>query len=352
MASAPLAPRSVPVTGKLRSPRGLWVLPAVLAVAGVLSLGATRSPIRAALLGSAPFGGSRVEGEAFPKRLVDPTGEVQILAHPPRRIVSGVLASDEILTQLVAPERLLAVSKFALDPGISNCAALVPPQALRLDFGQAESILRLEPELVVLDAYNREEFVRLLAAAGAPVLRLSGYGSFAAIERNLLVLGAAVGEEARAGELAGALRARLAEVERRVRGRPRPRVLYFVPGGYSAGTGALADEIIERAGGYNLGRELRLKGTAKISLEAALLLEPEVIFLPDWGIQESAEMLEQFAQGAVWEEVPARKNGRIHAVRAAWIDSVTHYAAKGLEEVARILHPEAWPETWPEAGTK
>src|SRR5688572_22379603 len=64
-----------------------------------------------------------VEGDQFPKTLVDSYGQRIVLQQPPQRIVSAMLASDEILLDLIPPERLAAVTRLAVMPDQSNCAA-------------------------------------------------------------------------------------------------------------------------------------------------------------------------------------------------------------------------------------
>ena len=57
-------------------------------------------------------------------------------------------------------------------------------------------------------------------------------------------------------------------------------MLYYEPPGYTRGTGALIDEMIDRAGGSNVAREMGLKGVAEIGFENVLALRPEVIVIP------------------------------------------------------------------------
>jgi ABC-type Fe3+-hydroxamate transport system substrate-binding protein len=40
----------------------------------------------------------------------------------------------------------------------------------------------------------------------------------------------------------------------------------------------------------------------------------------------------------------------VHVVPAAWLTSVSQHAARGVEELARLFHPEAFPEAAPGRG--
>ena len=78
--------------------------------------------------GPAPQG-TMVQGDGFPKVLIDQTGRRVVLAHKPERIVAVTLATDEILLALVERSRLLSMTYLAVDERISNVpleAAAVP----------------------------------------------------------------------------------------------------------------------------------------------------------------------------------------------------------------------------------
>lgn len=316
------------------------LVPAVLIVLGVVAFAATGGTTRLSLLGAQPFHATQVVGQDFPKRLIDPTGIPQTLATPPSRILSGVLASDEILTALVPSERLAAVTYLVDEPGLSDVAKLLPPELPRIH-AEAETMLALQPDLVVLASYTRATTVRLLAAAGIPVVRFQWYRSFADIMDSIRMLAAAVGADANGARLVDDMRRRIADVEERARGLPRPRVLYYGGGGYSAGEDTLIDAMITLAGGHNVARDVGLQGQARLPLETAVSLRPEVILVSEWERRTGGNRAAAFLHHPVWADVPAVRQGRVYGIKGAWLSSVSHYSVKALEAIARVLHPEA-----------
>jgi iron complex transport system substrate-binding protein len=314
------------------------------ALAAALVVGATLHPISGAMVGARDFHLASIEGVGFPKRLLDPAGRVRILPAPPRRIVSSYLGSDEILAELVDRARIAAVSIYADDASSSNCLGAFPPPVARVR-GEPEEILALDPDLVLVTNYTQDGTVRLLDGAGVPVLRCESWESFDGVLAHIRLLGAAVGAEAGAEALARGVERRLAAVDARVRGRPRPRVLYYELPGYTRGAGALIDEMIERAGGHNVARELGIKGVAELGFESVLALQPEVLVLPGFGVGASATTVpDALMRSAGWSALPAVRAGRVHVIPASAITSVSHHAARGLEELARAIHPEAGAE--------
>ena len=317
------------------------VVPAVLIVLGVVAFAATGGTTRLSLLGARPFHATQIVGQDFPKRLIDPSGIPQTLAAPPNRILSGVLASDEILTALVPPERLAAVTYLVDEPGLSDIAKLLPPDLPRIH-AEAETMLALRPDLVVLASYTRATTVRLLVAAGIPVLRFQWYRSFADIMDSIRLLAAAVGADGDGARLIDDMQQRIAEVEKRTQDLARPRVLYYGGGGYSAGEDTLIDAMITLAGGHNVARDVGLQGQARLPLEIAVSLRPEVILVSEWERSTGGNGAAAFLHHPVWADVPAVRAGHVYGIKGAWLTSVSHYSVKALEAIARVLHPEAF----------
>ena len=318
------------------------VVPAALIVLGVVAFAATSSrTTRLSLLGARPFHATQVVGQDFPKRLINPAGVPQTLTSPPNRILSAVLASDEILTALVPPERLAGVTYLVDEPGLSEVAKHLPPDLPRIH-AKPETMLALRPDLVVVASYTRAATVRLLVSAGVPVVRFQWYRSFADIMNSIRMLAAAVGADGSGARLVDDMRRRIAAVEERTQGLTRPRVLYDGGGGYSAGQDALIDAMITLAGGHNVARDAGLRGQGRLPLEVAVSLRPEVILVSEWERSTDGNGAAAFLHHPVWTDVPAVRDGRVHGIKGAWLSSVSHYSVKALEAIARVLHPEAF----------
>jgi iron complex transport system substrate-binding protein len=182
--------------------------------------------------------------------------------------------------------------------------------------------------------------LRLLVGAGLAVLRWSRFDSFADVLDHIRVVGAAVGEEARAAALAGGITTLLADIQRRLSGVRPVRVLYYDPPTYTMGRGTLLGETLTRAGGVNAVDDLGIVGPGEIGLETVFALEPEAIIMPNYS--DNASAMRALRGDTIWQRVPAVRAGRVYEVPGAWITSVSHHAARGLARVARVLHPEAF----------
>lgn len=325
----------------LRAASLLLTLGAGLGLAHVLL-----HPPSAALVAGGALAGTRVLGEGFPKRLLDPLGREHPLEAPPRRIVSAVLASDEMLADLVPAERLVGVTYLVDDAGISNVAGHYPPAIPRIR-AEIEQILALRPDLVVVSMHSDAVAVRLLLSAGVAVGRFAAFDSFAEVADNLRTLGAILGEEGRAQAVVADMEERLRAVRRRVEGLPRPKVLFYGSDGSTGGPGTLTDEMISLAGGHNLIRDTGMAGYRHITPELAIALQPEVVLLADWSGDTGSALghsptVERLRSDPAWQQVPAVRDDRVLALRGSLVTSGSQFRVASVEALARLLHPEAF----------
>lgn len=312
--------------------------------AALLLVGATLCfalDIRVAYFTGSAFQPTLIKGEDFPKTLVDATGEEYVLSKPPERIVSVTLGADEILSDLIDERRIVGVTYLAEDVDVSNIPNKFAGQIQRVR-GEVEEILALEPDLVFVASYTRAETVRLLFGAGIPVVRLSGYSSYAELEQNIILISQATGSELRANAILEELRAYVEDIQDRMQGLLTPRVLFYNLNGYTSGTETIVDEMIQLAGGYNVVREVGISGTHKISQEMAMGLEPDVILMTGWSELSDTQPSELLMKNPSWQHVPAIQNNRVYDLRGYWVLSVSQYSWNGIGQIAQRLHPEAF----------
>jgi iron complex transport system substrate-binding protein len=280
------------------------------------------------------------EGDAFPKTIQNSDGSETVIAKPPERIVSSVLTVDEILAEIISPSRIAGVTKAVDDPAISTCPGVIPNSAVR-HHGGIEEILRLEPDLVFVANYSREATVRFLLSMHIPVVKLGQYSSIADVVHNIREIGSAVGAGERAEMLVAEMKQRLERVQAHVAGLAKRRVLYYSEGGITAGRATVIDEAITLAGGINVGSIAGLAGSVEIPVELAVSLSPDVIVVPSWKNDASSSLAEKLASDARWQNVPAVRNGKVYSVPSSLLTTLSHHIARGVEELARLIHPEA-----------
>lgn len=280
------------------------------------------------------------ETAAFPCTITDGAGHEVTIPQQPQRIVSLTLATDEILLSLVDTARVRGVTYLAGDSMWTNVGEIAR-QVEHTVQSDPEQIIALEPDLVLAATYNNPDHIKLLRDAGIPVVVVSLFDSVGRVADNIRFVAHLTGDEARAEELISAMEERLAAIEAQVaKAETKPRVLFYTAFGSSAGKGSTFSDIVQRAGGINLGDEALDSPFGEISLEKIVELNPDVIITDEFAPEDNAAWQENFSNHPALANVNAKRNGRIHTVPARHLSTVSHYIVEGVYDVARLLHPD------------
>jgi iron complex transport system substrate-binding protein len=282
-------------------------------------------------------------GDSFPRTVIDGLGQEVVIEAPPLRIASVTLGSDEILLDLVGPERLLGVSYFAKDPAVSNITDRLAGIEYSDLSGNPERLISLDADLVVMAKYNDPAALDQLLDADVPVFVLADFNTIDDIRANIRLLGQATGTEARAEAMIKRMETQLAAVQAKVADLEPVRVLYYEPGGVTYGPGSTVDEIITLAGGINVIAEAEMGPYPLISAEYVLTTDPDVILLGAW-FSEVDDPLTWFTGDPVFGTLRAVQNGRVYAISDAHMTNVSQYIVLGVEDVARALYPQVFSE--------
>jgi len=306
----------------------------------VLSVAVARGGAHASGAALARYNETHVVGAHFPKQLVGRVTRVELRA-PPQRIASLTVTADEIITKIADPSRIAAVTRFADDATIEPTAGLAPKAAARISGVDPEHVVALEPDLVFVAHYTLESAVRILAAAGVPVVRLKSTRSFEDVRANVRTTAQALGEEPRGEAEIARMNERLARVAERTTARSRPRVLYYSGGSYTSGSGTLVDEKIREAGGRNVAADAGITGFASVSLDLLVGLDPEIIVVPRFSRNDDAAV-QDLRTSPAWRDVAAVRDARVYSIPASSLTSESPEGVRGVEELARLFHPEAF----------
>jgi iron complex transport system substrate-binding protein len=166
-------------------------------------------------------------------------------ADPPRRVVSFNICADQLVVTLADPAQVVGLSPYAGDPMLSAVAAAA--RAYRTVPWHAESVVPLDPDLVLVGPRDRSVTQRLLSALGFRVVGIDLVGTLALARRQIREVAALLEQPGRGEALLvelDAARARLAAAPR-----PKARTALLVGhGGYSEGPASLAAGLIAEAG--------------------------------------------------------------------------------------------------------
>jgi iron complex transport system substrate-binding protein len=258
-------------------------------------------------------------------------------ASAPRRVASLFLAADEVLVEILPPERLVAVTAMVDDPETSNIVGRVTATVMRFRHADVERLIALRPDLVVVSEYNNADFLHLLRRTGLRTHVFEGLDSIAGIRHAILSLGQAVGEPRAAQRLVARMDSRLANLERRLAGVHRPRVLYWSTP-YTSGAGTAIGALIECGGGVNAARVAGLSGLVPIGAERAFSMDPDVLL-----VDEISDKSAPLSSHPLLSHLRAIRHGHVVRAPTRSLFTLSHHFAAACEHVARALHPNHVP---------
>lgn len=274
-----------------------------------------------------------------PLSFTDDLGRTITFSDYPDRIVSASASITEMLFAIGADDLVVGVDDFSYYPAE---AGELPSIGSFFTEVPAESILALEPDLVIVAEIISPENVQVMQELGLTVYWQANPKNFDDLYSNLTDLANLTGRTDALSELVSGLESRVGLVLETVSGSPeRPRVFYELDGTdplnpWTTGSGTFIDTIINMAGGENAASVLEGE-YAQISTEVLVTIDPEVILLADF---EYGISIESVAARAGWAGMAAVENDRVFPFDPSLLSVPGTRLVIGLEELARLIHPE------------
>ena len=271
--------------------------------------------------------------------LTDGLGREVKLDGPAQQVVSLAPSNTEILFAVGAGSQVVGRDEFSDYPAEAASVASVGGS-----MGQysVEAIVALKPDLVLAAEINTPELVKQLEDLGLTVYYLKNPLTLEEMYTNLGIVGQLTGHDVT--ELVDSLKARVKAVDDKLATiTDKPVVFYEIDATdaskpYSYGPGTFGDLLIQRAGGANL---VTLAGITdsypQVSLEQIVATNPGIIILGDsmWGVTVDSVLAHPG-----WEGLDAVKNNQIFAFDDNLVSRPGPRLVDGLEQLAKLLHPD------------
>jgi iron complex transport system substrate-binding protein len=281
--------------------------------------------------------------------VTDFRGKTVRLRRPATRIVCLIESALTGLYMLHAEDRVAGVPAMVYKGDVApHYAALDPrirqkqlPAPGNWDFVNVETVVGLQPDLVIIWAQQKEP-IASLEEKGIPVYGVELAG-FADIYREIADLAALTGTEKRGKELTAYTQAEVKRFRERVRKLElEPVKTYFMWAQgplETAGRKSTANELLELAGARNA---CPLQDEHVVAnLEKVLTWNPELIVMWTNAAKDPADIL---ALGG-WRSVSAIRNKRVHELPSAFFcDFWTLKFQYAVKTVAKWCHPKAFAD--------
>lgn len=201
----------------------------------------------------------------------------------PRHVMSINLCADQLLLDLLPPERITSVTYLSRQPNESYLSEAA--WKVGINYGGAEEVVQQRPDLVIAGLYTTADTRALLKSVGIALLELPPANSFQDIRDVTRALGRAVGATERAESLIQHMDATLAQLA--ATAPASPITVVGLEGGSVPGAGTLFNAIVQAAGAANLGAAPGLLGS-RFDAEQLLLAHPDLLAFGDASIAAPA----------------------------------------------------------------
>lgn len=275
-------------------------------------------------------------GEHHTITVTDDLGKEVAINKVPERIVSLTPSNTEILFALGLEDKVVGVTSWCNYPDGAKNKEIIGDLNPNV-----EKILSLQPDLVLatLGDMNPLEAIK---KAGIPVFVVNP-GSFDEVLASFRKIGQLTGKAKEADELIAQMTAKKEKITDKLEKiSDKPKVFIVLekePELFTAGQGTFIDELITLAGGKNIAATV--DGYPKYSMEQLLIENPDVIIVPQYegnmGVRPG-----DLSNDPVWQEIAAVRQHKIYEINADIISRPGPRLINALEQIAEILHPQAF----------
>lgn len=281
----------------------------------------------------------------YPMQIKDATGTSVTISAKPVKIISMPLGTCEMLMSLVDKESIAAMTNYVDDANVSNIADTAKGVGQRLD-SNAEKIISMQPDLVFVDSWAQQDFIKQLRDAKLTVMVLNVPSNVDQEEEMLRLLGKITDEESKAEQTISWMDQKLKEVNDKLTGLKEDQkltILDYSEMGSTSGKGTNFDDVVKRAGLINPVSRDGVAGWPNLSKEMVVKYNPDIISLPSWYYDKkvSYESLAGSIKGdKALAGVRAVKNNKLISIPYKHISSPSQYSVLAVEDMAKAAYPE------------
>ncbi|MBI2207102.1 MAG: cobalamin-binding protein [Candidatus Rokubacteria bacterium] len=267
--------------------------------------------------------------------MIDASGVALELVRPPRRIVSLIPSTTEMLCELGLADAIVGITAYCIEP---RDVVRTKPKVGGEKNPDLDAIRALAPDLVIANLEeNVRDHVETLRAWNVPV--------WVTYPRTVLEtiafireIGTVTGTEARAGALADEIEALYHATRAAMAGPPPVPVFYPIwrDPYMTIGRDTYVHDVLATVGASNVFGDRERYPT--ITLEEMAVRSPDVIILPDEPFRFRRAHVKDFE---AFPQVPAVRAGRIHLMDGKIFCWHGPRLAEALRTLPRLFRPDS-----------
>lgn len=269
----------------------------------------------------------------------DARGKKIEFAKPPTRIMSMYPGSDEILVNMVEPERILALSKWAEDEQISNVMHMADKIKLRTEYN-VEYILKHNPDVIFMRETSNMDFIEQLENVGVKVFVYPNAKNLEEVKNIHTIFGNVLKTEEKAREINEKIDK---DVKKLLSERhdTNAKVLIFNSRGAMSTKGSLLGSVFGQLGIENMADRYNVPPGTVLNKEQVVDCDPDVFIVIDWsdgGYFPSGDIkLKEMYSDPSLKELKAIKNKRLILLPIKYISCGSIYVTSSCYEILKIV---------------
>ena len=195
-------------------------------------------------------------------------------ADKPQRVASLNVCTDQLMLALLQRPRIASITFLAVNADTSYYHQKA--HGIAINYGTAEEILGVKPDLIVAGSYTTPATTALLRKLGLRVELFEPDDSIKQMRDNIKRMAAFLGETQTGQQIIRNMDRRLADVSRTLKG-PKPVAVIFRANGFTMGRRSLINDILTIAGFRHLSAEISMVRSGFLPLEKMIAADPALI---------------------------------------------------------------------------
>lgn len=276
------------------------------------------------------------DNNSFNSQITDSFGRVITLTTKPERIISLGPNVTETLFALGLGKNVVGRTDYCDFPA----EVINIPSIGKLTTPSIETIIDLDPDLVIGSTHVKEAVLEEIQKAGIPAVGIYSSNDFEGISSTIRGIAKITGTSLKAEEIIAAMFNEIVEIQNLVADLNKPSVYYVVGfgdwGDFTAGGDTFISDMISMAGGRNIAEDSM---GWSYSIEQLIENDPDIIICSKFG-----GTLEAFANTPVYNDLRAVKSGNLFEIDENILNRQGIRNSQGVLELAKIIHPEVFPD--------
>ena len=268
----------------------------------------------------------------------------------PKHILGTTGNIEEVLIELIPPDRIVAISEQNLNREYS----LIADKAAKVkkvipDRASIETIIAQHPDLVFMQIRSNQAMAETLSEMGIKVFRMKTPVTLEMIRNRIRDMSIAVGEPERGKELLKELDAKIALVKKHTGKIPKEKrktVIGYTSLGASGSATGVFQQICEEAGVINGGAATGIVHFEKISDEQIIKVNPDIFVVTDEGAanEYGKALARKILADEALKDVKAVANKRFIYLKSRYKYSNSQHFGDAVMFIARGAYPELFED--------